>query len=465
MKEILRIGVRTSMSKQPNLVYVFSDQHRFDAVGFMGNPDVQTPVMDSLSEQSIHFQHALANSPVCGPSRACLMTGKRSLNTGFFVNDICLDPDAQSIGKLFKGAGYATGYIGKWHLDGNGLLNYIPRERRHGFDFWKSLECTHNYNNSYYYGDEPVKLKWGGYDAEAQTECAIEYIRNHDRKQPFALFLSWGPPHSPYHTAPQKFRELYDPESITLRPNVPQEWQAQAREMIAGYYAHVSALDELLGRIWQTLKEENIENDTVFIYTSDHGDMLGSHGQLNKQRPWDESIRVPFLMRCPGIFGDKSKHVTTPFSTLDIMPTLLDLCGIDIPMDVEGVSFVPFLKEQSEAPVDAALIECVHPFGQYIRRLGGKEYRGIRTDRFTYVKDLQGPWLLYDNLEDPYQMNNLIGSPQGNELLASLDPKLQDMLDRYGDEFLHGDNYVQRWGYTVDEDGTVPYSGFDPDGE
>lgn len=453
------------MKKKPNIVYVFSDQHRWEATGYAGNPDVKTPYMDRLHEQSVSFDLALANAPVCGPARACLLTGQRSLTHGIFVNDVNLDPKSFTFGKILKDAGYDTGYIGKWHLDGYGRLDFIPEKRRHGFDFWRVMECTHNYNQSYYYGDTPVKLKWQGFDAEAQTACAIEYIQNHDKEKPFALFLSWGPPHSPYHTAPDQFKVMYQPDQLKLRGNIPVGWDGKAREMLVGYYAHISALDHYLGQLWRALEETGIEEDTIFIYTSDHGDMLGSHGHLNKQRPWDESIRVPFIMHYPNLFGRKEQHVAAPFSTIDIMPTILELCDIKVPEHVEGVSFASCLRSSASPIQDAALIECIHPFGQWARQDNGKEYRGIRTERYTYVKDLQDPWLLYDNAEDPLQLNNLIGTAEGESLLSELDGKLQKILDHYNDEFLHGDVYIQRWGYTVDETGTVPYSGYDPNGE
>jgi arylsulfatase A-like enzyme len=256
-----------------------------------------------------------------------------------------------------------------------------------------------------------------------------------------------------------------DSTRLLLKPNVPPEWEQYARTALAGYCAHICALDEQLGRIWKTLRKEGIEEETIFVYTSDHGDMLGSHGQENKQRPWDESVLVPFLLRYPSALGNESRIVDIPICTLDIMPTLLDLCGIDIPDTVQGVSFAPYLLGRNVPPVDAALIECIHPFGQFIHEDGGKEYRGIRTEQYTYVRDLQGPWLLYDNVKDPCQLDNLIGTPEGDALLPELDAKLQSLLDRHGDEFLHGDDYINLWGYPVDENGTVPYTGYDPDGE
>ncbi len=153
--------------------------------------------------------------------RGSLITGQYPLTHGVFLNDVCLGNKAVSIAQTLTQAGYQTAYIGKWHLDGHGRSSYIPRERRQGFDYWKVLECTHDYNNSPYFGDENVKRKWDGYDAIAQTRDATGYIKRHAAGGPFALFVSWGPPHNPYETAPPQYKRMYDPGKLTLRPNVP----------------------------------------------------------------------------------------------------------------------------------------------------------------------------------------------------------------------------------------------------
>lgn len=184
----------------------------------------------------------MSGCPVCSPYRGTLMTGQYPHKHGVFVNDVPFENGATSFAQALNAAGYATGYIGKWHIDGHGRSTYIPRERRQGFDFWRVLECTHDYNNSFYYGDSEEKLKWDGYDAIAQTREAERYIRARDTQKPFALFLSWGPPHDPYETAPTEYRAMYDTEQLLLRPNVPRDFEATSRKIGAGYYAHCSVL-------------------------------------------------------------------------------------------------------------------------------------------------------------------------------------------------------------------------------
>jgi len=449
---------KESVSQRPNLVFIFADQWRAQAAGYAGNPQVMTPNLDTLAAESVNFSNAVSGCPVCSPYRASLITGRYPLKHGVFLNDVRLNTDAVSIAQAYNKAGYETGYIGKWHLDGRDRSAFIPKERRQGFKFWKAMDCTHNYNNSSYYADANIKLKWNGYDAIAQTREARRYIREHDGSKPFALFLSWGPPHAPYQTAPEKYRKLFNEAEIKLRPNVPKNLQAQARKAIAGYYAHIAALDDCIGQILQTLKETNLESNTILIFTADHGDMLYSQGAQKKQKPWDESIRVPFLLRYPAALGSSGRTIDMPINAPDIMPTLLSLSGIVIPDTVEGTDFSAVLRAAAKPKDNAALISCPSPFGQWRRDRGGREYRGIRTRRYTYVRDLNGPWLLYDNEKDPYQLNNLCNKPRYSKLQNEMEVILSQKLKQTHDDFLPGPEYIKKWGHLVDKSGTVRYT-------
>lgn len=444
--------------RKPNLLFILADQWRAQATGYAGNDQVKTPNLDKLAAESVNFTTAVSGCPVCCPYRASLITGRYPLTHGVFLNDVRLNNEAVSIADAYNRSGYETGFIGKWHLDGDRRGAFIPRERRQGFKFWKALGCTHNYNNSVYWADKPVLLKWDGYDAIAQTKEAARYIHEDATGKSFALFLSWGPPHAPYHTAPEKYRSMYKPEDIQLRPNVPAEHRAKAKQCIAGYYAHITALDDCVGQLMKTLDEQGIAEDTIVVFTSDHGDMLFSQGGQKKQQPWDESIMVPFLLRYPRAFGLKGCKLDMPFNTPDIMPTLLGLCDIEPPTTVEGEDFSPVLLGKSEPDNDAALISCPSPFGQWHRGRGGREYRGIRTRRYTYTRDLSGPWLLYDNEKDPYQLENLCNKPEYAELQKTLDAMLNKKLEQTGDKFLPGPELIEKWGIKVNKSGTVPYT-------
>ena len=448
-------------AKKPNIVFVFGDQWRAQATGYSGDPNLKgkTPNLDKLAAESVNLTNAVSTCPVCTPYRASLLTGQYALTHGLFLNDAPLRNEAVTIAEVCKDAGYDTAYVGKWHINAGGRKNYIPKDRRQGFDYWKVLECTHNYNNSLYYaGNDPTKRKWQGYDAIAQTRDVQEYIKAHaENEKPFLMMLSWGPPHNPYGTAPEKYRKMFKANYIMLRPNVPPENAKAAKKDLAGYYAHIVALDDCMGNIVDTIDHAGIKDNTIVVFTSDHGDMLGSHGYQRKQKPWDESVRVPFLIRYPAKLGEKGKTLDMPFETPDIMPTLLSLCDLIIPNGVEGVDYSRYLAGKLNAPDNATLIECASPFGEWLRKNGGKEYRGIRTKRYTYVRDLNGPWLLYDNQNDPYQQNNLVNSHHTASLQEILDTKLMAKLKIHGDEFKQGSEYIKKWGYKVDAHGTLPY--------
>jgi arylsulfatase A-like enzyme len=451
-------SVSAGFGKKPNIVFVLTDQWRAQATGYAGDPNVKTPNLDALASTSVNFVNAVSVCPVCTPYRASLMTGKYPLSTGMFLNDLYLPSEELCMAEIFNKAGYETGYIGKWHLDGHGRDAYIPRERRQGFDYWEVLECTHEYNESCYYADDDKTLRmWKGYDAYAQTEDARQYIREHSKKDnPFLLVMAYGGPHFPHHTAPAELKDLYPPDSIQVRPNVPDNLKKRASLEAQGYYAHCTALDRCVGDLQKTLEETGAADNTIFVFTSDHGEMLGSQGQppCEKQRPWDESIRVPFLLRYPALTGDKGCVIKAPINTPDILPTLLALAGVAIPETIEGEDLSRLILGENIDEDRAALVMSVSPFAGYQK---GRAYRGIRTSRYSYVCDTDGPWLMYDNQADPYQMKNLAGAPQNIDLQKELDDKLKARLKQTRDKFLSPQNYREEWDYKVDRNGNIPY--------
>ena len=446
-------------ARKPNIIVVMADQWRAQAFGYTGDPNVQTPTFDRFAKENVRFSQAVAGMPVCSPTRASFLTGQRPLTHGIFMNDVPLNPEAVTLPKVLAAAGYETGAIGKWHVDGHGRSSFIPRERRQGFTYWKVGECTHNYNKSLYHADLPERLFWEGYDAAAQTADAQQYVKDHAKTgKPFFLYLAWGPPHNPYETAPEKYRAMYSPEKIVLRGNVPPEAEAAARKDLAGYYAHCTALDDCFAGLLQTLKDTGAADHTIIVFTSDHGDMLGSQGQARKQRPFDESVRVPMIVHVPVALGVKPAEFDAPISSEDLMPTLLGLSKIAIPPSVEGLDFSGQIRGGASPSDGAAIISCAAPFGEWKRGNGGKEYRALKTARYTYARDLNGPWLLFDNQTDPWQKNNLAGQAEHAELQAKLDAWLQRKLTERHDDFRPGDEYIKKWGYQTDASGTVPYS-------
>ena len=269
--------------KPPNVVLVFADQWRAQAFGYAGDPNVQTPNLDALASRSINCTHAVSGCSVCSPARASLLTGQYPLTHGVFVNDVELGQDATSIAQAFSTEGYDTAYIGKWHVNGRGRASYIPPERRQGFEYWKVLECTprlQSFRVLCWRLGRATRVE--GYDALAQTRDAQAYLRGRGDK-PFLLALSWGPPHAPYHTAPEEYQALYDPGEVVLRPNVPADWAENARQWLAGYYAHCTALDDCVGLLLQTLQRRDWrrKRSSVLLGSRRHARLAG-HGQKAK---------------------------------------------------------------------------------------------------------------------------------------------------------------------------------------
>jgi arylsulfatase A-like enzyme len=382
------------------------------------------------------------------------MSGQYPLTHGLFLNDEEFKPKGTTLGQAFANAGYQTGYIGKWHLYGSPegkyerRLAYVPPDHRFGFQYWKACECTHSYNNSLYYEDDNPTLKyWPGYDAFAQTGDACRFIEQHSRtRDPFLMVLSLGPPHFPLNTAPEKYREACQKREIQLRPNVPTGLREQAITDLRGYSAHISAVDDCIARLLSTLQTAGISDRTIVVFTSDHGDMMRSQGLTTKHVPWDESIRVPFLVRYPQKLGNKGRRIRAVLNTPDIMPTLLALAGLAAPDGIQGMDYSKVCEGVRPLGESAAFLQFPVSYGA-ARSEGIGEYRGLRTERYTYVRSRHGPWLLYDNEADPYQMHNLCGNTEHKAAQAKLDGALDTYLAQYGDGFLPGVEYVTRFGY------------------
>ena len=448
--------------KKPNIVFLFADQWRASATGYAGDPNVKTPHLDALARESVNFATAVSVCPVCTPHRAALLTGRYPTTTGMFLNDIYLPDRELCMAEIFKAAGYQTAYIGKWHLDGHGRSAYIPPARRQGFDYWKAAECDHNYPHSHYYTgqapDKSDKKFWKGYDAFAQTQDAQQYIREHakaDGQRPFLLVVSYGSPHFPHNTAPRKYMDMYPPEKLKLPPNIPQSMRAKVLRELSGYYGHCTALDACVGEVVGTLSEAGIADDTILVFTSDHGEMMGAQDvpPNTKQVPWDESCLVPFLLRYPAVKGSPGRTVKTPINTPDILPTLLAMAGVDIPKTIEGEDLSALVSGGRENGDRAAVIMSVSPFSGSLKT----PYRGIRTARYTYVRKPDGPWLLYDNEKDPWQMNNLVAAQEPSTLQKKLDEQLQAELKKIHDDFKPRQHYLDKWGYKLSAGGAISY--------
>ena len=439
-------------ASRPNIVFVLTDQWRAKAMGYEGDPNVKTPNLDRLSKSALNFHNTVSVCPVCTPYRASLLTGRYPTSTGMFLNDIHLPDEELCMAEIFKAAGYATAYIGKWHVDGHGRTAFIPPARRQGWDYWKGAECDHNYPHSHYYeGESDTKKFWEGYDAYAQTRDAQAYLKSHSATdKPFILLVAYGSPHFPHGTAPDDLQKLYPPASLKLAPNVTGN-ETKIREEMQGYYAHCTALDHCVGDLLATLDETGLNKSTLFIFTSDHGEMMGSHGLRPglKQVAWDEAARVPFLLRLPD--GTTARTLHTPLTTPDILPTLLGLTDVPKPASLEGEDLSALIRGGPERD-RAALYMQVSPFVPECL-----PYRAIRTATHTFIRQKDGPTLLFDDSKDPFQMDNMAEKQENTALRQALDGKLDAELKRIGDDFPTAADALRRWGLPFQPGHSAPY--------
>lgn len=435
-------------NQKPNIIWIFGDQHRAQAQGHMGDPNLSTPNLDRLCEEGVTFTNAVAGCPWCTPFRAAMLTSR-------YVHDSCpqtpsrLDPALPTISQPFNEAGYDTAYFGKWHLDGgsNGEtrenVRIIPRERRGGFKTWIGYENNNNQYFTYVHGHrgdaEVQSSKVPGYETDGLSDMLIDYIdeRNND-EQPFFAVLSVQPPHTPY-TAPADFAARHRVGEVKLRPNVPDipRITERARRDLAGYYAMIENLDWNVGRIINKLHETGQIDNTHILFFSDHGDMHGSHGRWQKSTPWEESIRIPFIMsgmrphtRHTGMF-----RTNAPLNHVDIAPTSLGLCGIDVPEWMMGYDYSHYRNPDStkrppetDEPDSAYLQHCVRKMHA---GCCDRTWRGIVTrDGWKYVVSEGFPYLMFNLNEDPYEMDNVALDPA----CAVKRQELQDRLARWMQE-------------------------------
>jgi arylsulfatase A-like enzyme len=420
-----------SSRKAPNLLYIFADQLRARSVGFGGDPKALTPHLDRLAGQGVRFSNAVSGMPVCAAHRASLLTGKYPSSTGMVVNELRTSPNHRAIGHVLSAAGYETGYIGKWHLWGNRAgrheedeSSYIPpgmKRYRLGFDgFWAACNFNHEYYRGFYFGDSPRRVRIDGYEPDAQTGLAERFLRERaGGERPFALFLSYGVPHDPWRpdNVPERYLKLFQGVDFPLpatwsdvpdpymdrftergpwlafyKPNMP------AFERI--YYAMTASLDANIGRLLKTLDELGLANDTIVVFTSDHGEMFGAHGRIQKLTFYEEALRVPFVIRWPGRIPAGSERDAC-LGTPDIMPTVLGLLGLPVPAEVEGMDLSRLARGgPGPEPPDAFLQGLGHTY----LWIDGFEWRGVRDKRYTYaVYRRDGAERLFDNRNDPLQ--------------------------------------------------------------
>lgn len=431
-------GEPAANRRAPNVIFAFSDEHRWQSLPFTETPGVRAPQMARLASEGVTFSHCVSNYPVCSPYRSMLMTGRWPYETGMIDNGLPLSPDHPTLGDVFREAGYRTGYIGKWHLGGE-------RAEPFGFDDSLIWTGTNVHTESKYHPREGRAVTAKGYNATLMTDQALDFIsRNKDH--PFLLMLSWNPPHSDFLDAPPEKIAMYPEGSLAWRANVPGEvqrgdvkggaaWGRATWPYTRGYHAHISAIDDEIGRLLAKIEELNLEDDTIFVYTSDHGSMMGSHGLGGKRMPYEESIRVPFFVRWPGRVKAGAKRDGL-MGTTDILPTLCGLAGLSAPDVCRGRNLARLILGEGPEPETPQLI--MHISKDHAS--GGQDhpapiFRGVRTNRYTYAVREGGPWLLFDNQEDPFQMANRIDDPALAAVRKELHGMLRDLLAQAKDPF------------------------------
>jgi len=448
------------MPDKPNVIVVMCDQMRAFALGCYGNTFCRTPHIDRLAAEGVRFEHAVSNNPVCTPARGTLLSGQYSRTwQGDLGNPVapfgglcapepvwervhCKDP---TLPEQLKAVGYETALIGKWHVH--------PAPDLLGFDYKVYPRVNHRHTDQIFVDQLPPGERVEGFsvDYEAQKVAAYLAERGDD---PFFLFCSISPPHMPVADMPEKYLTMYDPADVPLRPNVFVDgkmydnedvfliylWDYlyywyhlpeksvlpegfDLRTLTALYYGATTWVDDMVGRLMGELAKNGLDENTIVLFTSDHGDNLGSHHTWNKGRLTEESIRIPVVAWAPGRWR-AGVNDTQVAELTDLMPTLLDACGAETPGSVQGDSLLPILSgERTELDETDAMLETCDGF------------LGIRTPTHLYGMTLDGEGFrsignedhcFFDMREDPYQTNNLIGAGEQAELAASLKRRCLD---------------------------------------
>jgi arylsulfatase A-like enzyme len=452
------------LKETPNLVFIYPDQMRASAMGFLKEEPVITPNLDLFAEESMVLPEAASNYPVCVPFRTILMTGKYPINNGVRVNCFCDGRDLPNHHiwwtDILQANGYSVGYLGKWHISkpqasyqGRNLkgasAHWLSPERRHGIDYWE-IHCNNNHmDNTYVFSTKEAEdteniKEW---TPSYETNRAIEYLENkdnsfRDQNKPFALTISFNPPHTPYNQVPKKYLDMYDKdieEYCKGIGNVPPAGTVDGdyyRANIRQYYAAITGIDYEFGRIMKSLKEQGLYENTIVVFTSDHGDLMGRHISWDhKNFPWEESMRIPMLVRWPGKIKPDTDNLL--FSTADYYPTILDLMGLKNKLsdDLEGESYAPLLLGKDQKRPESQIY-------MHIEEPAGDPHwgrRGVRTKRYTLsinkMRNKPVECWLYDRRTDPWQLSNI--AKDNREVVESLiNQHLKPWLQKINDPFI-----------------------------
>jgi arylsulfatase A-like enzyme len=422
-------------SDRPNVVVFFTDQQRWDTTGTHGNPLGLTPNFDRMARLGTDVHYSFTCQPVCGPARSCLQTGMYATETGVFRNGIALPTDANTLAKSFHAGGYATGYIGKWHLASG---EPVPAHERGGYDYWlgsNALEFTSDAYDTVMYDNDGNAVKLPGYRVDALTDAAIRYVDAH-QEDPFFLFISYIEPHHQNHLddypPPDGYRDQY---TGRWTPADLEALGGSSAQHLGGYYGMVKRLDEALGRLLDALKSLDLLDNTVVLFTTDHGNHFKTRNNEYKRSCHESSVRLPTAVLGPGFNG--GGRLNQLVSLVDLPPTLLDAAGLPIPETMQGQSILPLVKRQ----------EVDWPQEVFIQISESQVGRAIRTARWKYSVTAPGKSgsthtgsdqyeeeFLYDLVADPHELTNLIGQEAFQEVTAQLRARLIERMVAAGEE-------------------------------
>jgi arylsulfatase A-like enzyme len=434
-------------SSRPNVVFLFADQLRAASVPAYGEGQIQTPNMDRLRDEGVRFTNAISTCPVCTPYRSMLLTGRHPQTTGHVVNFMRTRHDEIGIGDAFAAAGYRTAWVGKWHLHTGSFpqidgRDYVPEGRdRLGFEHWRG----YNFHTDYFGGtvnlDDWRVERWEGYETEALNRYAMEFMDG-VKGDPFCLFVS---PHQPHFTqgdwAPSRYYDLL-PEKLTLPDNVPESRREGALKDYRNYLAMTLAVDEMLGELMAYLDRSGLADNTLLVFSSDHGTQMGAQDwhPYQKKVPYEESLRVPMLARWPGVL-DGGRDCDALLAPVDHFPTLCSLCGVPVPRSVEGLDLSEGWLGKAGAPQQDAVL-TMNFTASYDYLVDGEEWRGVRTRTHSYARWLNGLVELYDLQADPLEMENLAGREGASELEASLERRLCELMAARNDQLVPCTSYA-----------------------
>ena len=442
-----------AMPAHPNVIWIFGDQFRAQALPFNGDPNSRAPNLERAEVNGVTFTGNVSGFPLCCPFRGSLLTS-RYPHECVPGHEYPLPAGQQTIADVFNANGYDTAYFGKWHLggwherDGRAAFFITDPTRRGGFKTWIGYENNNSQWDSWVHGGtgkDAFHYRLPGYETDELANLLIRYLKEragdakNGRAKPFFAVLSVQPPHDPY-IAPEQFMQKYNPAKLELRRNVAHSRpiERQARQDLAGYYAMIENLDWNYGRVIETLEQTGLLQNTHVFFFADHGDMHGSHGMYRKTNPYEESIRTPMILSGgqPRYHGWKVGRLNVIANHVDIAPTTLGLCGIQKPRWIRGTDYSHYRIDKPVAgpEPDSAYLQNVIPTGHPDSI--NTPYRGIVTrDGWKYTCFENRSWLMFNLNDDPYEEADLAQNNRYRAERKKLIARLKQWVDDTGDKF------------------------------